>query len=72
MKPRALTQRNAYLRERYYSPMSGDYRGYQGPGTVAFNPAGRRYCETCCTYQPRQGKAVKGWKCANCRLTRNP
>lgn len=71
MRSREAVSRSAYLRERYCHPASGDYRVHTGPGMGLYKPEGKRYCESCATYQPRTGKAVKGWKCQKC-LTSKP
>lgn len=37
-----------------------------GPAIPVYRP-GMGYCETCRSYQPRPGKANKGWKCNTCK-----
>lgn len=41
-----------------------------GPG-VSCNPPGKRFCETCQLPKPKgKRKAIKGWKCDDCRRAR--
>lgn len=48
----------------------GQYQGllkpFDAPAAPMYAPSGKRYCETCQSYQPKHGKAMKGWKCITC------
>ena len=40
----------------------------QSPSAGVFLPYHKRFCETCQRHMPKDGtKAVKGWKCEECR-----
>ena len=54
-----------------YDKFSGEWMEQQrklGEATGLFKPFNKRFCETCKQHKPKdKAKAVKGWKCADCR-----
>lgn len=51
----------------YAGDRVADARPSQGEIVLGRYRPGHGFCETCKQVKPRKGKAVKGWKCRECR-----